>query len=267
MSFQPHVLQNGPWSVSKVGVIEKCSLQFLYKYGEKRPEVTPPSPESRVGTAVHSALEHALKGTDVTRALMMAGKMHELTSMELEELDARSEQVADFVKRVGVFKQKHGVRDAHIEQKWGLTADFRSTAFFAKDVFFRGVVDLAMVSSGRDLIIIDHKSGKERALEYYAPQLKVYAIMGLARFPETRNIKFGLNYITNNKMVWGDITSADVVRGEYQPWLVDYMNETCKGLLTTPTPNPSRLCDWCGYKPVCPAFAEVSSATDKSEQE
>jgi putative RecB family exonuclease len=267
MSFLPHVMSHGPWSVSKLGVIEKCSLQFFYKYGEKRPEVLPSSPESRIGTAVHSALELSLQGTDLTRALRMAGKTHELTSMELEELDARSEQIKDFVKRVGQFKEKHGVRSTHIEEKWGLTADFKSTGFFSKDVFFRGVVDLAMIPSNGDLVIIDHKSGKERGLEYYAPQLKVYAIMGLAKYPNARNVKLGLNFITTNNMVWDSLTPAEVVRSQYQPWLVDYMNETCKGLTEAPAPKPSRLCDWCGYKPICPAFAEVSGATNESKQD
>jgi putative RecB family exonuclease len=265
MSFEAHVLSNGPWSISKLGVIEKCSQQYFYKYQEKLAEVTPPQPESLVGTAVHTALELALTGTPVARALFVAGKKHGLTSNELEDLDARSEQVADFVQRVGSFKAKYGVRETLVERKWGMTSDFRGTGFFAKDVFFRGVVDLAMIPANNDLVIIDHKSGKERPLDYYTPQLRVYALMGLAMYPETNNVKFGINFVTANKMVWGEVTPAKTVQTEYRDWLAAHMNTVCQDLLTPPSPRTSKLCDWCGYKPICPAFVEVSR--DTSEQQ
>lgn len=257
MRFPEHVLANGPWSISKMGVIERCSLQYDFKYGsQKQPELVQFA-ESRVGTAVHAALENALKGLEVKRALLHAQDDYELTSAEVEELNSRSEQIERFVAKMAKFKQRYGVTQESIEEKWAMDAEFKKASFFDKGVFFRGVVDLAYMTSSGDLVIIDHKSGKQRDLSYYETQLKVYALMGLARFPHIRGVQTAINFVMADQVDWAGHVTADKIRSEYAPWLVGQMTKACEGLLKEPTPNKSKLCDWCGYKPICPAFKEV----------
>lgn len=263
MTFPPHVMKHGPWSISKLGVIEKCSLQYDFKYGsQKQPELVQFA-ESRVGVAVHAALEYALKGIPVDRALLHAKDDNELTSSECEELDARASQIERFVTKMGVFKRKHGVTAESIEEKWGMTTGFSKTGFFEGDVFFRGVVDLAYLTGAGDLIIIDHKSGKQRELAYYDTQLRVYALMGLARFPSIRGVQTAINFVMPDAVAWAPYVPAAQIRAEYGPWLVQRMTEACEGLLSEPAPNKSKLCDWCGYRPICPAHLEVASGPAK----
>jgi RecB family exonuclease len=246
-----------------MGVIEKCSLQYDFKYGaQKQPELVQFA-ESRVGVAVHSALEHALRGLAVDRALLHAKDDHGLTSAECEELDARAAQIARFVSRMAGFKKKHGVSSESIEEKWGMNAGFTKAGFFDGDVFFRGVVDLAYLTGAGDLVIIDHKSGKQRELTYYDTQLRVYALMGLARFPHIRGVQTAINFVMPDAMAWAPYVPAHQIRDEYQPWLVGRMNDACQGLLTEPKPSKSKLCDWCGYRPICPAHREVTSGPAK----
>lgn len=264
LSFESHIIDGGPWSISKLGTIEKCSLQYDYKYGrQKQPELVQFA-ESRVGTAVHKALELALGGANVSAAIAQAIDMYELSSVETEEVDARVDQIEKFVERMAAFRNKHGVQEDCVEQKWGMGTDLAWTGFFGDKkrdakVFFRGVVDYAMYTRSRDLIIIDHKSGKARGLEYYQTQLRVYALMGLARFPEARGVQTAINFVLADQIEWDKFAPAEKIRKEYAPWLQEHMSKVCAGLLEEPTPNKTKLCDWCGYKPICPAHREVTS--------
>lgn len=268
-AFDPHVLENGPWSISKLGVIEKCSLQYDYKYGkQKQPELVQIS-DSRVGVAVHKALELALQGLLVRDAISHAKDAYELSSTEEEEVDSRVEQIEKFVGRMAAFRRNYGVVDTCIEEKWGMTADLRWSGFFGDSrrelpVFFRGVVDFAMYTKSRDLIIIDHKSGKMRDLEYYQTQLRVYALMGLARFPEARGVQTAINFVMPDSLIWDKFVPAETIAREYGPWLRGHMSKVCAALLAEPAPNKTKLCDWCGYKPICPAHREVTSGPSSS---
>lgn len=260
LQLAEHVLSHAPWSFTKLGTLEKCGLQYDYKYGtQKQPELVQFA-ESRVGVAVHKALEVALQGFPVAKAMELARGELELSTQECEDLDARVDQIEGFVKRMDVFKKKHGVTETCIEEKWGVYDDLTWSGFFGRErkPLFRGMVDFAMLTRSKDLIIIDHKSGKQRDLEHYTSQLKVYAVMGLARFPEARGVQCAINFVMPDQLVWGKFASAAKIREEYVPWMQEYLTTVCAELLKAPAPNKTKLCDWCGYRPICPAHKEVN---------
>jgi len=256
MAVDPIVVKHGPWSISKLGVIEQCSLKYDFKYGgQKQPELVQFA-DNRIGVAVHKALELALGGYSISDAIMHARDQGELTSSESEELDARHEQMERFVAKMVEFRRKHSVVTDCIEEKWGMSTDYQWTGFFGDrrksvDVFFRGVVDLAMLTRKGDIIIIDHK-------DYYQTQLRVYALMGLARFPEARGVQAAINFVMPDKLEWGKYVTAAEIRSTYAPWLEEHMSKVCANLQEEPKPSTSKLCDWCGYKPICPAQREVT---------
>lgn len=136
MDFPERVMKNGPWSISKAGVIEKCSLQFDYKYGLHKFKELATTQESQLGIVVHKVLEEALGGMSVQMAFDYVLSMDGLTTQEMEDARSFYEQIERFVKRMEAFKVKHGVKHVFIEDKWGLTHAFESTAFFDKTSFF-----------------------------------------------------------------------------------------------------------------------------------
>jgi hypothetical protein len=286
-TFPAHILTYGPWSISKVGSIEKCSLQFDYKYGPQKQKELETYFESRIGVAVHHALELALGGTAIRTAFQHSADKHELTSNEIEELEAFYEQIQRFAAKMSAFQQKHGVHPAHvmIEKKLGMRSDFTSCSFFEKGVpdvcgvcrksrenhdsagkcqygdtvfketlpvFFRGVVDFAMLTKNKDLIIIDHKSGKEKDISQYEAQFKSYCLMAHATIPDLRGVQTAINFVMTDKMIWNPYVKADVIRNEYRPWLVEYLTRSCEKLLRPPSPSQGWWCNWCGYKSICP---------------
>jgi len=185
-----HVVQNGPWSISKAGVIAKCSQQFAFKYGTLKQAERTVFVESRIGSTVHKALEFALEGMKLKDAFRFAKDQYELTTDEAEKLMSFYGQVESFVARMTAFKARHGVqpRDVFIEHKVGVSHDFKSVPFFERTGLFRGVMDYALRTANNDMVIIDHKSGKQKDLKEYDAQCRAYSILALAMFPDLRGV-------------------------------------------------------------------------------
>jgi len=72
-----------------------------------------------------------------------------------------------------------------VEHKIALTADLQPTTFFAKDVWVRGVFDVAIRRGGL-LRIGDWKTGKRKE---DGDQLKLFAALGFAAFKGIRRVK------------------------------------------------------------------------------
>lgn len=254
-----YVQKNGPWSFSKAGVIQKCSLQYDYKYGPHKKEYTEEtsqSPESRIGVVVHKALEFALDRIAVKQAFQFAIDQAELTNDEAEKVMSYFDQVARFTAFIERFKVKHGVKPQNvmIEYKIGISPEFRNVQFFDKTGLFRGVLDFTMLTAKGDAVIIDHKSGKQKALSEYEDQCKAYCVLALAFRPELHGVQTGINFVQTDKLEWNKWVSAETIRNEYHPWLVKFLTESCSGLQKPPTATKGWWCDWCGYKAFCPEF-------------
>jgi len=268
VEFPPHVLKYAPWSISKAGVIERCSLRFDMKYGPskvKEPEIEDDA--ARVGTAVHAALEYTLQGEVVRKAMQYAAERAGLTSVEEEKLHGFKDQVARFTERMERMRKKFGVADSmiYIERKWSFNTEFKKSDYWDKKTLFRGSVDYGVVTRENDLIIMDHKSGKEKDIATYEPQLRSYCIMALTNLPNIRGVQTAINFIQTDNLVWNKWVSAETIEKEYKPWLVDHLTASCKGLLSEPTPSPGWWCDWCGYKPTCPSHTGVSRGSQDAE--
>lgn len=268
LEIPEHVLKHAPWSISKAGTIEKCSTQFDYKYGPNKIKELVQYQQATVGVAVHKALEMALDGTMVKTAFRHAIDQCGLTTNEAEEVMSFYDQVDRFVKKMLAFQKTHGVlpQNRYIERRWALKADFTKTDFFDKTGFFRGVVDFGMLTAANDLVIIDHKSGKQKPLEEYAAQFKSYCLMALAMIPSLRGVQTAVNFVQTDQLVWNKYVTAEVITKEYRPWLVDYLTKSCAGLLKPPIAIKGWYCDYCGYKPICTAHGGTGSVPSETQQ-
>jgi hypothetical protein len=258
------VRKNAPWSFSKAAVIQNCSLQFAHKYGVFRDPAYvkgPASTESRIGTAVHKALELTLSGgTVLPVAIDMATNQGVLTINEEEELKSYYEAMDHFVKRIAAFRKKHHVlpQNVILERKTGMTYDYKPTAFYDDDGFFRGAIDFLLITPSGDALIVDHKSGKQKELSSYSDQCKGYCVLALAMRPEIKNFQTGINFVKTDQLQWNPSVSAKTVREEYRPWLTQFLAESCAKLQVDapPTPCEGWWCNYCDYRPLCPAVTK-----------
>lgn len=72
-----------------------------------------------------------------------------------------------------------------VEHKIALTADLKPTTFFAKNVWVRGVFDLA-IRNGTAMRVIDYKTGKRKVDN---EQLKLFAALAFSAFDGLKKVK------------------------------------------------------------------------------
>lgn len=243
--------------MTKMGVIEKCNLQFDFGYGPGKRPKSDPSTSGRMGTAIHKAQELNLSGVPIKQAFLHAADEGELTSDEVEELETFHDQILRFTAKMVRFNAKHGVRPQNVmlEHRWGMTfPDLKKVDFFDNAGFMRGGLDYAVITNKNDMVIIDHKSGREKDLAYFETQLRIYALLALARFPTIRGVQTAINFTQTDNLVWNAHVKAATIREEYVPWLLEHMIKACQGLLEPVAPAQGWYCQWCEYKSVCPAF-------------
>lgn len=92
------------------------------------------------------------------------------------------------------------------EIKAALNRDFGSTTYFARDVWFRGVLDVLVVK-GEVAIIADWKTGK---VSEDNPQLALFAALTFAQRPEVKAVRTEFFWTRTMERSRKDFTRADM---------------------------------------------------------
>lgn len=202
-----------PWSYSSMKAFQTCPKQFYHMRVLKEfPFVE--TDAMRYGTEFHKAAELFVQdGAPIPEKFAYAkGALQRLKELPGEKI---------------------------CEKKMGLTADLKACSFFASDVWFRGVVDLAILDGDR-ATIVDYKTGGNSR---YADkgQLELMALCIFQHFPQIKRVRAGLLFVIAN----------DLVRDKYQKsqrkplwgkWISEYTRmETAFGTGVW-NPKPSGLC-------------------------
>lgn len=214
------------WSYSSLSAFETCPRR--YKLTRITKVVQEPQSEAMThGNEVHKALELSVKDN--------------------APLPAKYKQYIPIVEAV---KKSEGIK--HAEIKFGLTKALAPTGFFAKDVWVRGVLDLAIVRP-KSVTILDWKTGKPKE---DADQLKLFAGAALALYPNVDTVRTGYAWLAYNKLdteqfsrgdgenIWRHFrTRADRVdlaaaENNYPPKPSGLCKQWC--------PVPNKLCEFSG---------------------
>lgn len=127
------------------------------------------------------------------------------------------------------------------EQRLGLTRDLKPCGFKDKDVWFRGIVDLAIVDTlGERAWIVDYKTGKSAK---YADkgQLELMALSIFKKFPDVKHINAALLFVVSNEMIEAEYkieNSFDL----WGKWLKKYARMEKAYETDVWNPRPSGLC-------------------------
>lgn len=307
--------QYAPWATSKLELAVSCPQQFNLKYIQKAPADAIRS-ENKSGLVAHSILEQRVVGVSDEDARKKALAATPLTSTELESLQTYRAPIEAFLRRFDAFCKANGASQLFIEHKWGLTIDGKPTRFHTvkeyrgmlfgaeqkrakgeavdeavvreaqaaidagttadSDPFFRGVVDLGVLTRDSDLFIIDHKSGRVEKVKYKQKQLDQYAILGAAHLPNLAGVRCGVNALGNppeSQLQWLPYVERSVIERAYVPWLYRYINECAENLATfearpvAPAPNRKTQivterfpCGWCGYRLTCTPYVTLCNS-------
>lgn len=244
-----------PWSVSKLDVAKSCALKFKLKYIDKQPEPEVSDSRGRIGKGAHKALELVLRGQDLTRAMTKAVIDEKLTTKESDDLILYKPNITNFLDKLATYKKVHNVEKQLVEYKFGLTSDFAPTGFFAKNVFFRGVIDLALVLPKGVVVILDHKSGAPAPMTKYATQLNSYSVAGPTLVSGVTGVQTAVHFLQDKTILWEGFVSSDEIENTCKAKLVEAINDSTRNITKDdPKATSGPWCTFCGYKAGCPAW-------------
>lgn len=206
------------WSFSRWNVYNTCPLQYKLKFidGHKEPQ----SPAMKRGNEIHLEAARYLQGT----------------------LDVVPESCKNFANEMEELREL----DPIVEQKWGFTANWKSTGFFGHNVWLRAILDAGVVYDDGTADVIDHKTGKK--YETNQDQVELFALVTMHKFPQVRSVTTRLWYLDieddNEKQVLIDFTSKDK-KGLTKKW-EDRVSVMFSDELFAPRPNDK--CRFCAFR-------------------
>lgn len=231
----------------------RCPRLFHFKYVEKvkEPEVMP---ETRIGKAIHKAIELHLQGKTVEEACTEARAP--LTEIELPRFDTISGGIPAFTQRLLQFRKRRRVSRQLVEYSLAIREDLTVTQFYSGDAYYRGVLDLGYIFQDDAIALLDHKTGSRIPGSSVADQLEGYAVLAAAAFRHVRLFWLGLHWMAERAVEWGKPVPGDVVRERMMPNLLDNIEAAALAVSDGPRANTGTWCDRCSYRGLCPASRE-----------
>jgi hypothetical protein len=256
----------GPWSHSKLKVLEKCPLQFYLKYilKAKLPIQLAEDQDTSMadtGSAAHKILELIFVGHSVKSAYAMAKTEFvpaRLTEeMWVEKIEGVEFNITQFYDRIESFKKRHKIKKIYTELRLGITRDWKPTKFFASDVWMRGVVDFVIILENGDALILDWKYGPPAAagIRNYKQQLDSYKPLINFGLKQIRGATSGVGFIKDGEIILDEFTPSEDIEGKMKN-TIEFNVEGAIESVKTAGEFEHRVgswCKWCEYAPWCKA--------------
>jgi putative RecB family exonuclease len=244
-------------SPSKVAAFTDCALAFRFSAIDRLPE--PPSPHATKGTLVHAALQKLLwepperRTLDaalgfVTEAEREMADDPELTGLALDA-EARATFISDaetLVRRYFELEDPATVRPMGLELL--MEADIGGA-------WVRGIIDRLELDADGELVVTDYKTGRAPSERFERGRLAgvhVYALL-CEKLLGRRPARIQLLYLNDPIAIICTPSERDVRATERRVGAVwSAVVRACAN--ESFRPRPSRLCDFCSFRPYCPAF-------------
>jgi putative RecB family exonuclease len=264
-----------PWALSpsRAGDFMTCPLLYRLRVIDRLPE--PSSPVTTRGTLVHGVLERLFDSPAAERTIERASALLEpewqrLLEERPELVDlfadlpdggaSTQEQVAAWLASARVLLETY----FRLEDPTRVEPAQREVLVEAAldgGVRLRGFVDRVDVAAGGQTRIVDYKTGSSPSELFEAKalfQLKFYALV-MWRVSGAIPSVLQLMYLGDGQILRYAPDEADLLATERKVRALWAAIE--RGLAKRDFPErPSRLCDWCAFKALCPAFGGVPPA-------
>jgi len=246
-------------SPSRAKDFMQCPLLFRFRAVDRLPE--PPSPAAARGTLVHSVLER-LYDLPADRRDPAAGV--ELLAPAWEDLRAER---PDVEQMFGTPEELHAwlvsarelvERYFQVENPQRLEPAEREKLVeveLASGVLLRGFVDRLDVAPNGAVRVVDYKTGRSPKPQWASDalfQMRFYGLI-LWRLTGSAPRRLQLVYLADGQVLTLDPTEDELLATEEQI-------ESLWGAIARAAesgrfvPRTSRLCDWCSFRALCPAF-------------
>lgn len=243
-------------SPSRIAEFNNCPQQYKYRVIDALPE--PPSLDAERGTLVHSVLENLFELPRHNRTFDVAlSLVPELWAKQMAEVPVLKDLVTsqkEWLDRVSSllntyflledprsFDSTH--RELHLERD------------LSDRIYLHGYVDRIDIAPTGEVRIVDYKTGKspkpaweEKALF----QLQVYALLYLRNEGVLPRL-LQLIYLGDGRVVKAQ--PKEELLEQTEKILLRTADEIFQSIDQNVWPaKKSKLCDWCNFKGICPAF-------------
>ena len=247
-------------SFTRVDTFERCPRRFRYQYVDGLPQA--PAPQLSFGTSIHSTLEwlydrkHPVLPSleETLQALYDAWESDGYAEVDRDEQLSAYAHARDIVTRVHERIAKEGLRSPVATEAW-----FELPV--GDDLVVVGAIDRVDADDDGTLHVVDYKTTRKartRAQVKDSLQLAIYALATrelYGRLPGT----VGLDFVVPGTLVRVPTDELDL--DAVGPRLAAVAARIVAG---EDVPTPHRLCDWCDFRAICPAWSEgqVTEAAD-----
>jgi putative RecB family exonuclease len=248
-------------SPSSISSFKECPLAYRFSYLDRLPE--PPSPAASKGTLVHRALELMMcrpptdRTVDAALADLDFARIELADDPEFADLDLTDEQRSQFhadaeqlVRRYFELEDPTTVHPIGLELK--LQADLQRGDLGT--VRIRGIIDRLELDADGELVVTDYKTGRVPSEFFESKSLggvHIYALL-CEEMLGRRPARVQLLYLSKPEAIIATPTEQSVrgvARKSTALWTA--IESACAR--DSFQARPSRLCDFCSFKPYCPA--------------
>ncbi|WP_457208439.1 RecB family exonuclease [Nocardioides sp. P5_C9_2] len=250
----------GALSPSRAGDFMTCPLMYRFRTIDRLPEL--PSPAAVRGTVVHKVLEDLfdLPASDRTpdvAADMLVPSWEALLEAEpgvAEMFGDEGPDVASWLVSCREVLDRYFTLEDPRRLEPAERELYVETVLDSK-LLLRGFVDRLDVAPDGRVRVVDYKTGRAPGLGFEAKalfQMKFYALVVW----RTRGVLpsvLQLVYLGNGEILRYEPDAADLLATERKVEAVWRAIRECEETGDW-RPSPSKLCDWCSYKPFCPSY-------------
>lgn len=242
-------------SPSRIAEFNNCPALYKYRVIDQLPE--PPSIDAERGTLIHTILEDLFELPASIRTFESARDL--LPDRWRAQLEAKPELSKLVLDEKEWSDRAHSLLQNYftLEKPETFEPTYRELHLemdLSEKLYLHGYVDRLDVAPTGEVRIVDYKTGKapkpgweEKALF----QLRVYALLYWRNHGVIPRL-LQLIYLGDSKLVRSVPTESDLLAAEKILFKVadEILSAIAKDNFP---PKPSRLCDWCFFKTICPA--------------
>lgn len=246
-------------SPSRSNDYNQCPLLFRFRTIDKLPEA--PSKAATKGTLVHWVLEHlydsplGARTVDSAKSLVPAAlnavhaRTPDLDDMFTDAADKQKwlSEAGTLIERYFTLEDPNRLEPAERE--------VNISALLDNSMRIKGIIDRVDVAPNGAVRIVDYKSGKAPLPQYSASaafQMRFYAVA----MRESRNIMpamLQLVYLGDGQILRNEPTHEELDQAKNR--IISIWDDIRRNAEREEwRPKTSKLCGWCSFKPICPAF-------------